>query len=228
MGSFRSGFTLIELLIVVAIISVLAAIAVPNFLEAQTRSKVARIKADQRTVATALEAYAVDNNKYPVRQDKWDTPGTSKQMAPPFKEKIYDPDLPAAAVGMHTLTTPIVYISSLPGDIFNMPARALAQPGTPYSDAIDFWDPQQADAWLAVLNGIFRGGQARGWMLISVGPDQHLGLTTAGQPGDYPPETLATAFSSRLIYDPTNGTISTGNIYRFAGDLSQKDINWRF
>src|SRR5215207_257564 len=61
-----SGFTLIELLIVVAIIAILAAIAVPNFLEAQTRSKVARIRADIRTVATGLETYAVDNNKYPV------------------------------------------------------------------------------------------------------------------------------------------------------------------
>ena len=60
-----SGFTLIELLIVVAIIAILAAIAVPNFLEAQTRSKVSRTKADMRSMATALEAYAVDNNVYP-------------------------------------------------------------------------------------------------------------------------------------------------------------------
>ena len=51
------AFTLIELLIVVAIIAILAAIAVPNFLEAQTRSKVSRTKADMRTCATALEAY---------------------------------------------------------------------------------------------------------------------------------------------------------------------------
>src|SRR3978361_2219273 len=57
------AFTLIELLIVVAIIAILAAIAVPNFLEAQTRSKVVRVKADMRTLATALEAYRVDNDK---------------------------------------------------------------------------------------------------------------------------------------------------------------------
>jgi len=61
----RHAFTLIELLIVVAIIAILAAIAVPNFLEAQTRSKVSRAKADMRTLATGLESYAVDNNKYP-------------------------------------------------------------------------------------------------------------------------------------------------------------------
>ena len=57
--------TLIELLIVVAIIAILAAIAVPNFLEAQTRSKVSRVLADMRSMKTAMEAYFVDNNTYP-------------------------------------------------------------------------------------------------------------------------------------------------------------------
>ena len=60
-----SGFTLIELLIVVAIIAILAAIAVPNFLEAQTRAKVSRVKADQRSLATAIESYSIDWNTYP-------------------------------------------------------------------------------------------------------------------------------------------------------------------
>ena len=67
----QNAFTLIELLIVVAIIAILAAIAVPNFLEAQTRAKVARVRSDQRTLATALETYNLDNNGYPVRRDSW-------------------------------------------------------------------------------------------------------------------------------------------------------------
>jgi type II secretion system protein G len=61
----KRGFTLIELLIVVAIIAILAAIAVPNFLEAQVRSKVSRVKSDMRSIDTALQAYYVDNNRYP-------------------------------------------------------------------------------------------------------------------------------------------------------------------
>jgi len=61
----KQGFTLIELLIVVAIIAILAAIAIPNFLAAQVRSKVSRSKAELRTFATALESYQVDNNVYP-------------------------------------------------------------------------------------------------------------------------------------------------------------------
>ena len=63
-GQFR-GFTLIELLIVVAIIAILAAIAVPNFLNAQVRAKVARSEAEIRNLKNSLESFFIDNNSYP-------------------------------------------------------------------------------------------------------------------------------------------------------------------
>src|SRR5687768_5331298 len=62
----NSGFTLIELLLVAAILAVLAAIALPNFLEAQTRAKVSRVKADFRSVGVAIEAYYLDYAQYPL------------------------------------------------------------------------------------------------------------------------------------------------------------------
>jgi type II secretion system protein G len=62
----KEGFTLIELLIVVAIIGIIAAIAIPNLLNAIQRGKQKRTMADMRAVGTAVESYAVDNNKYPA------------------------------------------------------------------------------------------------------------------------------------------------------------------
>ena len=59
------GFTLIELLIVVAIIGIIAAIAIPNLLNAIDRGKQKRSMSDLRSVGTAIESYAVDTNIYP-------------------------------------------------------------------------------------------------------------------------------------------------------------------
>ena len=99
----RRGFTLIELLIVVLIIALLAAIAVPNFLMAQTRAKVARAKNDMRVVAMALEAYHADNQAYPL-------------VFPPPEDILL-----GGAWLLKPITTPIAYISILPRDPFLPP-----------------------------------------------------------------------------------------------------------
>jgi prepilin-type N-terminal cleavage/methylation domain-containing protein len=57
------GFTLVEIMIVVAIIALLAAIAVPNFLRARKRSQATRILEDLRIVDSAIDQYAIENNK---------------------------------------------------------------------------------------------------------------------------------------------------------------------
>ena len=59
----RGGFTLVEIMIVVAIIALLAAIAVPNFLRARKRSQATRILEDLRMLDSATDQYAIENNK---------------------------------------------------------------------------------------------------------------------------------------------------------------------
>ena len=59
----RGGFTLVEIMIVVAIIALLAAIAVPNFLRARKRSQATRILEDLRMIDSAIDQYAIETNK---------------------------------------------------------------------------------------------------------------------------------------------------------------------
>jgi len=98
--SGRKGFTLIELLIVVAIIGILAAIAVPNFLNAQVRAKVAKAEADLQALSTALEMYHVDRNAYPafINDQGVNINPVNRRLIP--------------------LTTPISYIAAVPQDPF--------------------------------------------------------------------------------------------------------------
>jgi len=70
----KRGFTLIELLIVVAIIGIIVAIAIPNLLNAIQRAKQKRTMADMRSIGTALEAYAVDYNRYPAAAGAYSLP----------------------------------------------------------------------------------------------------------------------------------------------------------
>ena len=67
----RGGFTLVEIMIVVAIIALLAAIAVPNFLRARKRSQATRILEDLRMVDSAIDQYAIETNKTSNADASW-------------------------------------------------------------------------------------------------------------------------------------------------------------
>jgi type II secretion system protein G len=164
------GFTLIELLIVVAIIAILAAIAIPNFLAAQTRSKVSRAKGELSTVNTALESYYVDNTYYPLT-----TPWPGDPTDPP-------------GIIPKQLSTPIAYLSRA------RPYDPFKQYGTRSDEEIYSYHNIRELGWSQTY--LIAYGE---WRMCSIGPD-----------GDYWNGPYAT---SGCPYDPTNGTISYGNIW---------------
>lgn len=181
------GFTLIELLVVVAIIAILAAIAVPNFLNAQVRAKVSRARADMRTIVTALESYRVDNNRYPTYHyadvDQAALEFHIGGKVPGFG--IPDPDWD----GRNPLTTPIAYITSFPTDPF-----APRKEGPEYIRQFLYVNWQYAFQQVPTRPQFFLMGQAYGpYRLHSRGPN-----TFGPEPG--------------IPYDPTNGVISDGDI----------------
>ena len=186
-------------MIVVAIIAILAAIAVPNFLEAQTRSKVARAKADMRAVIGSIEAYRVDNNQYPPDGDDVAT-----------FNPMTDFD---SRVRLRVITTPIAFITSLPQDPFNvqklisddpMTAQVLAVlfPGDPPYTYI--YNTFGSDAGGLSPTGILQPanhGRPDNFSLVSLGPNKEYDSVIG-----YP-----------IIYDPTNGTTSAGDVLRSGG-----------
>lgn len=193
-GMRQAGFTLIELLVVVAIIAVLAAIAVPNFLEAQARSKVSRELNDMRSIAVGLESYQIDHGVYPPHGEILN--GNTNPS---------DPIFPASKAGLGTiefvsplLTTPIAYLNVFPED------PLLASRSTEMLRSYGYIQSEQMRDILAGKGIPFLADQASKiigthgyWRLYAAGPD--------GDKGDA---------KESVPYDPTNGTVSNGDIVR--------------
>jgi prepilin-type N-terminal cleavage/methylation domain-containing protein len=182
----KTGFTLIELLIVIGIISILSLIALPNFLLAQTRAKVAACKSDQRTLANSIEVYYVDFNHYPPAS------GVGPYASSPFTNPVHQRFIP--------ITSPVAYMTSIPQDRFP-PKEGWAVPDPAPFDTYDYVD---ADAVPTRGSGLTSGGAYR---ISSAGPDLYQAY--GGRPVENPD-----ANEVGVDYDATNGVISVGDIVR--------------
>lgn len=227
----KKGFTLIELLIVVAIIAILAAIAVPNFLEAQVRSKVSRVKNDQRSYATGLESYFVDNNLYPAHSRSGS--GTIGGVAGPTNPNG------GVAVNPTGETNNYNAMQANPANttLGRFYTFAMSRPGVATARAASLTTPVSyltslfPDPFMDTRGAtFFYFANSAGWILWSPGPD-----TDQNTGGDLSNNTMhavetiyniyvsqpstallagAPTGANSFTYDSTNGTVSQGDVYR--------------
>jgi len=157
------AFTIIEVLLVMAIIAILVAVAIPNLIHAQMRAKVSRAKTDLRTLASALEAYAVDYHAYPEPIS--------------YTEPAYQHRLLA-------LTTPVAYMPGLLVDVFVEENYQSA--GVP---RVHHYDYNHRETGIRINRTLSEWRKAFGdsvWKIASSGPDESF----LPPYGDYGFETL--------------------------------------
>lgn len=186
----RHGFSLVELLIVVAIVAIVAALAIPNFMSAMNRARIARTKSDLRVVAGAIEAYRADHKAYPWPDAPDGTP-------------ILNPDnLPSGFLTRvpSRLTTPVAYLDPMLADPFPV-ADGDENPRFLYSTNQYFAAAEGEGAWESYVAGLLPFETSSGL---------RYSFRISGRGPDRDSETAAPA-----LYDPSNGTISSGDIVYF-------------
>jgi type II secretory pathway pseudopilin PulG len=207
---------MIELLMVVAIIAVLAAIGVPNFLEAQIRAKISRTRGDMAVVEAAIRAYHADHNAYPPNSPAlrdllttftgigtvtpaslglqpeagsyrpYETYGPYGSYQFPRSEAV---DFSGNALAV--LTTPIAYFDGqLHRDVFSFQRTYEEKANLPFL-YFNFSEQRASD-------------DGTRWLLASPGPDHNVNFRNPAK-GPW------------ITYDPTNGTVSSGDLFLYGG-----------
>lgn len=202
MKGIAKGFTLIELLIVIAIILILIAIALPNFLEAQVRAKTVRVEADMRTIGIAVESYFNDRKTYPY-------------------ESVASLDYTPLSDGFRWLTSPIAYLTALPLDPFSNPVdpanfNVLQGPHYKFHSTTPL-----------PMAGATRFSNVDAYYIYSFGPN--LDFDRGGGVDTWPFSLLPNPCqynntTNLTSYSPTNGSRSSGDLFRFGGE--HRAGNW--
>lgn len=179
----RHGFSLRELFAVVVVIAILAAIAIPAYIQAQVRTKLVTVKQDNRTLHDAIGRYYLDRDDYPVGSPETHTAVTQQSKYP----AAVQPEQRNTGYRLIVLTTPYPYITHLPDD--------------PFQGASDLYDRK----YMYYLPKLWRHGgmgvtQLRLWETkyetVGSGPDRVFNLDSEG-----------------VDYDPSNGLFSSGDLH---------------
>lgn len=133
------GFTLIEMMIVVAIIAILVAILVPNFMRARAQAQTAACEANLKEIATALELYQTDHQAYPNVTSLTNVTNAEANIGSYLRQTPIDPVAPSRFY-QYQVTNPTSGTASYsivcPGS--HDPATMTAIGGTSAKTAIDY------------------------------------------------------------------------------------------
>lgn len=189
-----TGFTLIELLIVIAIVLILIAIALPNFLEAQVRANLAKVKGEFRTLTIALQEYQIDFNRFPPVID---------HFAAPFLDRL------------RPLTTPVRYLTALPTDPFPRINGGYGgiEDQAPLPGNLYMYNTGVANFGTGIQDP--NSPLQQRFSLHSGGPDGVI---------DFPYYAFSESFILQqrhlvFVYSPTNGTRSLGDVIQRGGEI---------
>lgn len=206
------GFTLIELLIVIAIILILISIALPNFLEAQLRAKVTKIKADFKGLEIAIESYRTDYPRYPTPEDYRYLGGASQTIRDKYKRNSAYPVGYSISDAVE-LTTPTKYLTKIDlPDPFVGSGQHIDDIG---KHTVRTYFYLCFETWAHVRMPGPRAKSYDAWMLASWGPDQD----DSGSSFTIYNELYLNRFDfgSQGFYSPTNGSYSKGDINYVGG-----------